>query len=212
MSTVDDIERAVLDDLVRGRLAPGTRLRQDELAARLGVSKIPVREALQRLSASGVLVFETNRGVRVPLLTVDDAVEISTLRRSIEVDLLRRAVARITIVDLAAAEHALAADSSASTPIPTTETNWRFHLALYRASGWHKALAIAEQLHATMAPYVLLYLRSLGGDVPSDAEHLALLDACRRGHVDDAIELLEIHLDGAARTVIDFLQQGATNR
>jgi DNA-binding GntR family transcriptional regulator len=58
MSTVERVHRAVLDQLLRGDLAPGSWLRQDEVAARLGVSKIPVREALQRLAAARLVTFE----------------------------------------------------------------------------------------------------------------------------------------------------------
>ena len=201
MSTVDQIQRVVLDDLVRGDLAPGSRIRQDRLAARLGVSKIPVREALQRLSASGLLQFETNRGASVPSLSPADAVENFTLRRAVEVELLRQAVPSLTIVDLARAEHALSHVGASP-----TEANWQFHRALYAPSGWNRGLAIAEMLHAAMAPYVLLYLNSLGGETPSEDEHRALLGACRTGDAEMAVSLLERHLDGAASAVTDFLR------
>jgi DNA-binding GntR family transcriptional regulator len=204
---VDHIERTVLDELLRGEHPPGSPLRQDELAARLGVSKIPVREALQRLGAGGLLVFETNRGARVPVLSVDDAIENATLRRAIEIELLRHAVPKLTVVDLAQAEHELdTASGTDSVTHSVTAANWRFHRALYRSSGWARGLGIAEMLHAALAPYVLLYLRSLGGRDPSDDEHRALLDACRTGDTDAAIELLTLHLDNATTTVIDFLR------
>lgn len=202
MSTVDDVQQVVLADLVRGELEPGSRIRQDRLAAHLGVSKIPVREALQRLSASGLLRFENNRGASVPQLSAADAVENFTLRRVVEAELLRQSVPRLTIVDLARAEHAL--DTTASSP---TEANWQFHRALYAPSGWHRGLAIVEMLHAAMAPYVLLYLRSLGGNAPSEDEHRALLQACRGDRPDAALSLLETHVDGAASAVIDFLRR-----
>jgi DNA-binding GntR family transcriptional regulator len=200
VSTVDLIERYVIDELMSGAHAPGAWLRQDELASRLGTSKIPVREALQRLEAKGLLVFEANRGARVPWLSVDDALENATLRRAVELELLRAAMPVLTVVDLAHAELALDERS-----VETT-ANWHFHRALYAASGWSRGIAIAELLHAAMAPYVLLYLRSLGGGAPSDAEHRALLDACSRRDVELAIELLARHLDNATRSVIDFLR------
>lgn len=208
MSTVDVVERQVLDELLRGEHAPGSWLRQDELAVRLGTSKIPVREALQRLGAGGLLVFETNRGARVPVLSADDAIENATLRRAVEVELLRQAVPKLTVVDLAQAEHALDDPSSAGS---ATEANWLFHRALYGAARWPRGLAITEMLHAAMAPYVLLYLRSLGGSTPSHDERRALLEACRRGDVDAAVDLLQTHLDNAMHTVIDFLRS-ATQR
>ena len=92
MSTVDEVQQAVMERMLRGDLQPGTWLRQDDLAAQLGVSKIPVREALHRLAASDLLRFENNRGVVVPLLTAEDAAETFGLRLAIEPELLRRAV------------------------------------------------------------------------------------------------------------------------
>ncbi len=73
MSTAERVQEFVTAELLRGALPPGTWVRQDELAERLEVSKIPVREALQRLAALGLVRFESNRGVTVPKLTVDDA-------------------------------------------------------------------------------------------------------------------------------------------
>lgn len=200
MSTVDRVERVVIDDLLRGALAPGTRIRQDVLADQLGVSKIPVREALQRLSALGLLHFETNRGAAVPTLSVAEAIENSVLRESIEVEILRQAIPNMSIVDLAEAELALG-----NAELGVTESNWAFHRALYQASGWTRGLAMVEILHAAMAPYVLLYIESLGGAEPSESEHRELLAACREGDVERAVRLLTSHLAEASSAVIDFL-------
>ena len=192
-----------MDTMLRGALDPGTWLRQDVLASELGVSKIPVREALQRLTAMGLLRVEENRGIVVPRMTAADADENYTLRRSIEVELLRRAVPRINIVDLAEAEMAMVSGGRTS----PTAANWAFHRALYRASGWSRGLAMAEILHASMAPYVLLYLASLGGQETSDDEHAALLAACKDGDVEQAVMLLDTHMAVAAAALMAFLDE-----
>lgn len=186
--------------MLRGELTPGTRLRQDELAADLGVSKIPVREALQRLAAAGLLTFASNRGASVPMLTADDAVENYALRRAIEPLLLKQALPLLTVVDLAEAEMALT-DATLS----TTEANWAFHRALYNASGWTRGLAIAEMLHASVAPYVRLYTEQLGGAADSNTEHQDLLTSCRQGDADTASALLETHLVHAQEALRGFL-------
>ena len=190
-----------MSDMLRGSLPPGTWIRQDEVALRLGVSKIPVREALQRLSASGLVRFEANRGAVVPKLSADDAEENYSLRQAIEVRLLQQALPRLGIVELAEAEIALSGGTDS-----LTEANWQFHRALYRASGWERGLAMAEILHAAVAPYVVLYTEGLGGAADSDAEHVALLAACREGDVDRAVALLDQHLQGAASALIEFLR------
>jgi DNA-binding GntR family transcriptional regulator len=113
-------------------------------------------------------------------------------------------VPRLSIVDLAEAEVALEADG-----LCLTETNWAFHRALYRASGWERGLAMAEMLHVAVAPYVVLYTEGLGGAADSDAEHAAILDACRRGDGGKATKELLSHLDHAERALVAFLEAEA---
>jgi DNA-binding GntR family transcriptional regulator len=200
MSTVERVEQWVRRGLLRGDYPPGAWLRQDDLAAELGVSKIPVREALQRLAAASLVTFEPNRGAMVRPLTAADAEEIFALRRAVEPELLQRAIDRHTIVDLATAE--LALTSKAST---LTEANWQFHRALYNAAGWPRALTMVETLHAAVAPYVLLYTEGIGGGARSDAEHHELLESCRAGDARSAGRVLRVHLRAAADALASYL-------
>lgn len=202
MSTVERVEQRVRQGLVRGDYQPGAWLRQDDLAAELGVSKIPVREALQRLAAASLVTFEPNRGAMVKPLTAADAKEIFALRLAVEPELLRRAIGRHTIVDLATAELAL------TSPAQTlTEANWLFHRALYNAANWHRALAMVETLHAAVAPYVLLYTEGLGGAGHSDSEHRELLEQCRTPDTRAALRVLRGHLRAAGDAVIGYLSK-----
>jgi DNA-binding GntR family transcriptional regulator len=200
MSTVDRVEQRVRQGLLRGDYPPGSWLRQDDLAAELGVSKIPVREALQRLAAASLVTFEPNRGAMVRPLTAADAEEIFALRVAIEPELLRRAIGRHTIVDLAIAELALTSNS-----VTLTEANWQFHSALYQAAGWPRALSTVETLHAMVAPYVLLYAEGLGGAGKSDAEHHELLESFRAADARSASRVLRGHLRAAADSLTDYL-------
>ena len=124
MSTVEIVQSSVMASLLRGEIRPGTWVRQDALADELGVSKIPVREALQRLAATGLMRFETNRGAFVPRLTAAEAHENYELRCAIEPLLLRRAIPNFTVDDLAEAERALS-----ETNTSVTASNWAFPAA-----------------------------------------------------------------------------------
>jgi DNA-binding GntR family transcriptional regulator len=192
----------VRDGLLRGDYSPGTWLRQDDLALELGVSKIPVREALQRLAAASLVTFEPNRGAMIRPLAASDAEEIFALRLAIEPVLLRRAISRHTIVDLATAELALT-----SPPRTLTEANWQFHRALYDPAHWPLALATVETLNAAVAPYVLLYSEGLGGGGQSDAEHHELLEHCRTGDEGAAVRVLRAHVRAAADAVARYLSE-----
>ena len=202
MSTVDRVEQRVREGLLRGDYPPGSWLRQDDLAAELGVSKIPVREALQRLAAASLVTFEPNRGAMVRPLAATDAEEIFALRQAVEPELLRRAIGRHTIVDLATAE--LALTDQAGT---LTQANWQFHRALYKPTAWPRALTMVETLHAAVAPYVLLYTEGIGGGVRSDAEHHKLLESCGAADAGAALRILRAHLRGAADALASYLSR-----
>jgi DNA-binding GntR family transcriptional regulator len=200
MSTVEVVHAHVLTALLRGELQPGQWLRQDDLAASLGVSKVPVREALQRLAAEGLVSFETHRGSVVRSLTADGAEEIYALRRAIEPTLLKRSVPLLTIVDLAEAEMALD-----DTDAPIGESNWRFHRALYAGARWHRGSTIVGTLHAAVAPYVVLYTQGLGGSTASDIEHRELLSLCRAKQTAKALAVLHRHLAEASSALLAHL-------
>lgn len=201
MSTVDEVERNLMDDLLRGTFSPGEHMRQEAIAEKLKVSKIPVREALQRLSALGLIRFESNRGAFLPPLTATEAEEIYAVRKSIEPLLLTRAIPNHSIVDLAVAEEALE-----NSEVPEAEANWIFHRALYRPAGWGRALAFIELLHAVVAPYVVFYTQQLEGAADSNQEHSELLELSRAGDTESACGVLDRHLTQAQTALIAHLE------
>lgn len=201
MTTAQQITGALRLRILRGDLASGEALRQDALAASFGVSKIPVREALQRLDAEGVIELLPNRGAVVRTLDAARARELYGLRRALEPVLLAEAIGRLSIVDLAEAEHALTAGE------PTDPVaNWRFHRALYAASGWEHGLALLEPMYAVVAPYLVLYTDRLGGDARSHAEHRQLLEHCRERDLGGAVAVLTEHLTGAETALVRHLE------
>ena len=80
----DDIAVLIEEAIVSGELEPGSVLRQEQLSERFGVSRTPVREALRRLAALGLVSFEPNRGVRVRTLSHDDLREAFLVRAELE--------------------------------------------------------------------------------------------------------------------------------
>jgi DNA-binding GntR family transcriptional regulator len=80
----DDLAALIEEAIVSGELAPGAVLRQEQLSERFGVSRTPVREALRRLAALGLVSFVPNRGVRVRTLTREDLYEAFLVRAELE--------------------------------------------------------------------------------------------------------------------------------
>jgi DNA-binding GntR family transcriptional regulator len=161
MSTVEVVHRHVVKALLRGELQPGEWLRQDDLAAALGVSKVPVREALQRLAAEGLVSFEANRGSLVRTLTADGAQEIYALRRAIEPMLLKRSVSQLTIVGTlhtAVAPYVVLYTEELSGS-SASDAEHRELLQLCRAKETTKAVAVLESHLAEASSALVTYLQ-----------------------------------------------------
>ena len=94
---------AIRERILRGRYPEGEPLRQDAIGAELGVSRIPVREALRQLEAEGLVTFNPHRGAVVSTLSLKQIQELFELRAEIEGDLIRRAVPHMTAEDHARA-------------------------------------------------------------------------------------------------------------
>src|SRR5215216_4305615 len=93
--------KALRDRILRGDYPEGEPLRQDAIADELGVSRIPVREALRQLEAEGLVVFNPHRGAIVSSLSLDEIDEVFALRGDIEAGLIRRAIPLLDADDLA---------------------------------------------------------------------------------------------------------------
>ena len=92
----EGLRRAIL----AGEFAPGSQLRQDELAQRFGTSRIPVREALRQLEAEGLVSILPNRGATVSSLSLDEVLELMEIRIALECRALRMAIPNMVDTDL----------------------------------------------------------------------------------------------------------------
>src|SRR5258707_6182346 len=105
IAIADRLRSAILS----GSHAAGTRINQDRVAAEHGVSHIPVREALRRLEAEGLVTFAPRRGFFVARLSADDAAELGEMRAALEALAIRVAVPRLCAADLDGAAAAIEA-------------------------------------------------------------------------------------------------------
>src|SRR5436309_8197608 len=121
---------ALRERILRGDYPEGEPLRQDALADELGVSRIPVREALRQLEAEGLVTFNPHRGAVVSSLSIDEIAELFELRAEIECDLIRRAIPNMTKEQLDRATDVLdefEAALQAGEAARWGPLNWHFH-------------------------------------------------------------------------------------
>jgi len=206
-STADLIARSLRADIFQGKLKSKQPLRQDEIAAKFGVSKIPVREALFQLKAEGLVTFFPNRGAVVSELSPAEVDEIYIMRIALETVALQCAIPHLTIANLAQAEEILNAIDQEQNMARWGEFNWEFHATLYYPANLPRLMGWVKTLHINIARYLVIYLAGMDYQTASQDEHRKILEACRRGNVKAATTRLKHHLQSAANHLITFLNQ-----
>ncbi|MBI5931322.1 MAG: GntR family transcriptional regulator [Chloroflexi bacterium] len=204
-NTAESIAAHLRLSILRGDLKSNEPLRQDKIAEELGVSKVPVREALVQLKAEGLVTLYTNRGAFISALTAAEASEIYTIRIALETVALEAAIPHLTAPILMQAENILRVMDVETDTARWNELNWDFHAQLYQAAQMPRLISILEPLHMNVARYLVLYLKNLGFQATSQQEHYAILQACRDGNVTQAVGLLRQHLLSASTTLATFL-------
>jgi DNA-binding GntR family transcriptional regulator len=199
---------ALRERILRGVYADDTPLRQDALAAELGVSRIPIREALRQLEAEGLVVFNPHRGAVVSSLSVDEINELFELRAQIEGDLVRRAIMRTTAEHISRAREILKAYEAAFRGGEVAEwgkLNWEFHSTLYAAADRPFTMAIIQRLHQQSDRYLRMQLVLTHGESRAIDEHRAILAAVAAQDVKQACSLMRQHILGAGRQLVRFV-------
>jgi DNA-binding GntR family transcriptional regulator len=187
---------ALHDAILTGELSAGAPLRLGELASALGMSMMPVREALRRLAAIGLVEIVPHKGAWVRELTADDAQDTLETRIALETLAIQRAASRFTRTEAetAAAElerHISAARRGDSLTARTAHT--QFHFTIYRASGSRWLLRALEPVWQNSERYRFAGPRR--GSLPaSTREHQAILAACLAHDSGAAVEALVTHL------------------
>lgn len=199
----DGIRLAIL----RGQLAPGQVLRQEELAKQFGLSRAPVREALRQLETEGLVVSYPNRGTVVAELSPEDIEEVFLIRITLETTALRLSVPKMTESDFRKAEAVLDQTDNDPNPAHSAELNWAFHESLYVPAGLPKLLNIVRTLHNHALRYHLVGFIALDFKRDSQSGHRQILGACRRRDVDGAVTALTQHLSESGKRIVAYVRQ-----
>jgi DNA-binding GntR family transcriptional regulator len=204
-NTPDLIANALRNAILQGRYKGNQPLRQDHIAEELGISKIPLREALVQLKAEGLVSFMPNRGAVVTELSAKEVDEIFTMRIALETKALERAIPNLRPADFIRAKSVLEILQKEEDRTQWSELNWEFHATLYQASQMPLLLSTIQTLHNNVTRYLIIYLDRLSAQDNSQKEHLAIFNACQKQDIDVAIKHLSTHLRKASKRLIAFL-------
>lgn len=186
----DELRRRIMS----GALPEGQQLRQEALAAELGVSRIPIREALRQLEAEGFVAIASHRGAVVSKLSLDEIIELFELRIRLETWLLELAIPQMSEDDLNAAEAALETMISNRKIENWGQLNWDFHAVLYAPAARPATLRILRRINENTDRYIRLQISLTSGQLKAHYEHKELLQLCRARNVARAVAALEQHI------------------
>jgi DNA-binding GntR family transcriptional regulator len=181
--------------IATGELSPGARLDETVLAARFGVSRTPVREALRELAASGIVEIRPRRGALVAMADPGRLYEMFEVMAELEAISARLASRRINAEGIAALEAAhRACEAERDNPDAYYAANEAFHQVIYRLSGNGFLAEEAQALQKRLRPYRRLQLRAPNRLKTSFAEHERIVAAIRAGDADAASLALRDHV------------------
>jgi len=206
-------QEAVLMEVRRfiatGALRPGQKIVQDALAAQLGVSRVPLREALKILEGEGQVTYAAHRGYFVTELSLADLVEVYRIREILESEAVAVAVALMTAEDferLDEAERDVQAAAANADVIAMTSANRRFHFTLIDACALPKLVWLIRLLWDATEVYRSVYYNEQQNRQVVDAEHRALVAAVRAGDVETALQVLSEHRGHAVAALRPLLE------
>ncbi|MFL5335791.1 MAG: GntR family transcriptional regulator [Geminicoccaceae bacterium] len=208
MRLADTLRDQLEQDIVTGALRPGARPDEQSLAARFGVSRTPIREALMQLATAGLVTLQPRRGAFVASLSLKEIIERFEVMATLEGACGALAARRIGDGErqqLLEAHEACVREASGGDADAYYYANERFHHLIYAAS--HNAFLIeqARQLHDRLKPYRRLQLRARSRVASSLSEHQGIVEEILAGDGDKAERLLKNHVLIQGERLADFI-------
>lgn len=192
-----DLAHVVRQQIFTGELRPGELLSQKAIAARLGVSRIPVREALRVLDGEGLVVNEPGVGTRVRLFDVDGLRELYEVRQNLEGTLARHVVDHVTEADLQELERLVDEMDTTHDVDKWSDVNWRFHAVVHGISHRPTTVRILQHLFAQAEPYSRMFLRSGHHLELAQSQHHTMIGLIRGAEVERLALEMSTHIFGA---------------
>lgn len=187
------IARILADRIISGAIAPGTRLRQEHVAAEFGASHVPVREAFRHLESQGLAESLPRRGVRVTDFDMAELREVAEMRASLETLALRHAAPNMTRDILDEAEEVTRHGDRADNVRDWEAANRHFHRLILSPCRMPRLLRSIEDLQTASARFLFAAWRQ-DWEARTDHDHRAILDALRKRQTDLACATLARHV------------------
>ena len=191
--------------ILSGDLKSGQPIRQEQIAQELGVSRIPLREALKQLEAEGFVTIEPHKGALVSTLSLAEVEELFELRVRLETWLLADAIPRMREADFAHLDAIIDESQVPDNVAHWGDINWRLHETLYRPAGKPISVKILKRIHDNLDRYLRLQITVTRDWDRAHRDHRELIELSRAGDVKAAVTVLERHIRDTARALAEAL-------
>ena len=207
--TVGDMVYEVLrEGILKGVFQPGERMRQDQLAEAIGVSRIPVRSALMQLESEGLITFNPYRGAVVNKLSAKEMREIYELRALLEAHALRKAVDVMTPERLAHLEQLAVELNAIKDGEEFLTRRNEFYRELYDHDLQARTVGLIERLRAEAGRYWLERKVDYVSR-PGQRDHLHLIEFIKAGDIEAAVTWLQEHLQRVCDELVGLMEKDA---
>ena len=200
---------AVRQEILEGRLAPGAPLSQVRLAAQFDVSRIPVRDALQTLSAEGLVDLVSGTTAVVRGMSIDELQELYEMRIAIEPVATRLGVPNMGRAAHLQMRHQFDVMSSTDDAATWLRANAAFHAAVYMQANRPRMVEMVERLRKLVDRYLHLHLEVIGNTAHLHEEHARILAAVERGDAPEAAAVTCQHLETSHEFILRYLLENA---
>lgn len=206
-SAAEPIYDALKAQILSGEFPGEMPLRQDNIAARYNVSKIPVREALRRLENEGLVIFRPRRGAFVRKMTDPEVLHLMDIRVALECRALELSIPNMIDAD-SKAIHKLLDDYSKRTEVSEwSELNRQFHQSLYEPCGNTELLDMVSDIQQKLGRHLRLLVTEISGLERPMREHAQILAASENGAIEDAVRLMRDHIETTKKEVAARLRR-----
>ncbi|MGB3483650.1 MAG: GntR family transcriptional regulator [Mycobacterium sp.] len=197
-------------EILHGHIAPGSRLSQLSIAERFGVSRIPVRDALQLLAGEGLVHPTSNATAVVTGMSVPELQELYELREAVEPLATQIAVPNVGRADILMMRKQMSVMETSNEAPVWLAANAEFHAAVYKRASRPRMIELVEQLRRLTDRYLYMHLEVIGHTEHLHAEHAAIMRAVESGDAGLAARLTQEHLATSHDFILSYLLEHPT--
>lgn len=206
----DVVFNTLREAILKGELKPGERLMELQLAAKLGVSRTPIREAIRMLEQEGLAVTIPRKGAEVARMTEKDMEDVLEIREALDELAAKIACTRMTedqLKQLETIKEAFVESTRSHDVKRIAEADVSFHDVIYEATGNPKLVSMLNNLREQIYRYRVEYLKEEKNYPTLIGEHDAIVEALYARNQDEVVRAMHTHIENQASAVKEIIRE-----